>query len=163
VFSHNLDPKLTSPIASLRADSFRGLPAQAWKQTVLHQVQFGLTPSSRPRRHARLASCICSSAVENLTGKRVGKRFRFLFTFKIDPTNICARKLPETNGLELHMIEPRSHLAQLVGQFSSLYSYFSNVKHEPSSLLGAWPALIPRSLALRSFGIAVSRILRLSL
>jgi hypothetical protein len=97
----------------------------------LHQVQFGLTPSSRPRRDARLASCICSSAVENLTGKRVGKRFRLLFTFKIDPTNVCARNLPETNGVVLHVIKPRSHLAQFVGQFSSLYSYFDNVKHEP--------------------------------
>jgi len=43
--------------------------------------------------------------------------------------------LPETNGLELQMIEPRSHLPKLVGQFSSLYSYFDNVKHEPSPLL----------------------------
>jgi hypothetical protein len=123
-------PKRTSPRASLRADSFCGLPAQARKQTELHQVQFGLTPSSRPRRHARLASCICSSAVENLTGKRVGKRFRPLFTFKIDPTNIT-RNLPETYGLVLHVIKPRSHLAHFMGQFSCLYSYFDNVEHEP--------------------------------
>jgi len=103
-----------------------------------------LTLSSRLSRRARLAysdnnqrPALCSSAVENLTGKRLGKRSRLLFTFEIDPINICTRNLPKTNGLELHMIEPRSHLAQLVGQFSSLYSYFDNVKHEPSSLLGA--------------------------
>ena len=80
---------------------------------------------------------ISSSAVENLTGKRPGKRSRLMFTFKIDPINICTRNFPKTNGLEPHMIEPGSHLAQLVSQFSGLYSYFDNVKHEPSSLLPA--------------------------
>jgi len=43
--------------------------------------------------------------------------------------DICARNLPETDGLEFHMIEPRSHLAQLTRQVSSVDSYF-NVKRK---------------------------------
>jgi hypothetical protein len=70
-----------------------------------------------------------SCAVEYLTGKRLGKRPRLWFALKIDPTDICARNLPETDGLEFHMIEPRSHLAQLMGQVSGVESYFDNVKH----------------------------------
>jgi hypothetical protein len=72
---------------------------------------------------------LCSSAVEHLTGKRLGKRSRLLFGLKIDPTDICARNVPETDGLEFHMIEPRSHLAQLMGQASMFHSDFDNVKH----------------------------------
>jgi hypothetical protein len=81
-----------------------------------------------PARSKNWSPALHSSAVEYLTGKRLGKRSRLLFTFKIDPVDICARNLPETDGLEFHMIEPRSHLAQLTGQVSSVDSYF-NVKH----------------------------------
>jgi hypothetical protein len=69
------------------------------------------------------------SAVEYLTGERMGKRSRLLFAFKIDPVAICAPNLPETDGLEFHMIEPRPHLAQLAGQVSGVDSYFYNVTH----------------------------------
>jgi hypothetical protein len=84
------------------------------------------------RRLARIAnggSALLSSAVEYLTGKGLGKGSRLLLTFKIDPADICARNLPETDNLKFHMIEPRSHLAQLMGQVSGLDRYFDDVNH----------------------------------
>ena len=48
-----------------------------------------------------------------------------------DPTDIRARNLPEADGLEFHLIEPGSHLAQLTGQVSGVDGYFDNVKHWP--------------------------------
>src|SRR5438045_9740621 len=86
-----------------------------------------------PARINTQSRALRSTAVEYLTGKRLGKRCRLLLAFKIDPTDIGARNLPETNGLEFHMIEPRSHLTQLLGQVSSADSYFDYVKHARSS------------------------------
>jgi hypothetical protein len=37
--------------------------------------------------------------------------------------------LPETDGLEFHMVEPGPHLAQLAGQIPGIDSYFDNVEH----------------------------------
>ena len=56
-----------------------------------------------------------NSAVEYLTRKRLGKRARASFIFKVHPTDICGRNLSETDHLDFHVIEPRSHLAQLMG------------------------------------------------
>jgi len=70
-----------------------------------------------------------NSAIEFLSRKRLGKRPRLSFIFKIHPTDICARNLSETDDLEFHVIEPRSHLAQLMGEVFRLDSYFDKVKH----------------------------------
>jgi len=88
------------------------------------RIQPALTPAFHRRR--RLLRGI---AIEYLTGKRLGKRSCLWFTFEIDPANICARNLPETDGLGFHMIEPSPHLAQLVSQIPGIDSYFDNVKH----------------------------------
>ena len=84
---------------------------------------------SSPTHDNNHSAALSSSAAEDLTGKRLGKCARLLFTFKTDPADICARNLPETDGLEFHMIEPSSHLAQLMGQVSGVDSYFGNVEH----------------------------------
>jgi hypothetical protein len=65
---------------------------------------------------------------EYLTGEGLGKRSRLLFAFKIDATDICAWNLPEADGLEFHVIEPGSHLAQLKSQVSA-DRYFNNIEH----------------------------------
>jgi hypothetical protein len=62
-----------------------------------------------------LANTHYATALEYLTRKRLGKRPCLSFIFKIDPTDICARNLSETDNLEFHVIEPCSHLAQLMG------------------------------------------------
>jgi hypothetical protein len=100
------------------------------------------SPGGEPRCHAteaelvaRFAMCgdLRSHAVEHLAGKRLGKCSRLLFTFEIDPEETCAWNLPETEGLEFHMVKPNPHLAQLMGKVFGLDSHLDNVKHRPSS------------------------------
>src|SRR5690242_97489 len=104
------------------------------------EIPRGSTPGTtmrtpRPNRR-RLGACRrCGrnrrsasrrGAVEHPTAKRLGESCRLLFPFEIDPADIRAGDLPETDGLEFHMVEPGSHLAQLAGQIPGIDSYFDN-------------------------------------
>jgi hypothetical protein len=70
-----------------------------------------------------------STAVQDATAKCLGKGSCFLFAVEIDPTDICARNLPEAHDLKFHVIEPDSHLAQLLRQGLRVDSDFDNVRH----------------------------------
>jgi|SRR4051812_31246701 hypothetical protein len=113
-----------APVFGLNAAGAPGAAASTGVDTDF-PPEAGTTPAS----DNRLESGLRSSAVDYLTAKCLGKRSRLLFTFKIDPPDICTGNLPETDGLEFHMIEPGSHLTQLMGQVSSVNSYFDNVEH----------------------------------
>ena len=68
-----------------------------------------------------------SSTVEQVTGKRLGKCLCLIFALEIDPADIRVRDLPETDGLEPHVIEPCPHLAQFMGQVCGIDHYFDDV------------------------------------